>query len=277
MPPIPTALITAGTAGLGAATAKLFAQNSYNVVVNYVNKADRAELLVQQLKSISPLPADRQRFSAIQADLSRKAEASQLVQQAAEALGGRLDVLFSNGGWTKLRNIQDLDDNVEEDDWDRCFNLNVKSHLFLMHAARPYLDEAEGAFITTASLAGVKVSGSSLSPLPRAFRARREQRGEPVLLYHTEAYSVTKAAQIHLVKGLAIVAGPRVRVNSVSPGLMLTDWGLQFPEEQRQAMQEKTRLKRLPTVEDVADQVLCFARSRSVTGANVVIDGGLSL
>ncbi|WYZ34938.1 hypothetical protein EsH8_I_001214 [Colletotrichum jinshuiense] len=252
MSPIPTALITAGSAGLGAATAKLFAQNGYNVVVNYANNADRAESLVQELKSLSPLQANQQRFKAIKADLSNKNETSQLVKQAVESLG-RLDVLFSNGGWTRLRNIEDLDDNVDEDDWDRCFNMNVKSHLFLMHAARPYLDEAEGAFISTASLAGVKVSGSSL------------------------AYSVTKAAQIHLVKGLAMAAGPRVRVNSVSPGLMLTEWGLQFPEEQQQAARDKTRLKRLPTVEDVADQVLCFAKSRSVTGANAVIDGGLSI
>ncbi|KAF5527845.1 hypothetical protein COL154_000910 [Colletotrichum chrysophilum] len=253
MAPIPSALITAGSAGLGAATARLFARNGYNVVVNYANNAERAESLVRDLRASSPLAADQQRFAAIKADLSRKDDLAELVRGAVAALGGRLDVLFSNGGWTRIRNLQDLDENVDEEDWDRCFNMNVKSHLFLMHAARPHLDEAEGAFITTASLAGVKVSGSSM------------------------AYAVTKAAQIHLVKALAMAAGPRIRVNSVSPGLLLTDWGLQFSEEQREAMREKTRLKRLPTVDDVADQVLCFAKSRSVTGANVVIDGGLSL
>ncbi|KAI3544741.1 short-chain dehydrogenase [Colletotrichum abscissum] len=259
MSPIPTALITAGSAGLGAATAKLFARNGYSVVINYANNSDRADALVKELESLSstsPSPTEggqRQRFHAVKADLSSRAETSALVESAADALGGRLDVLFSNGGWTRLRDIADLDDNVDEDDWDRCFNMNVKSHLFLMHAARPYLDEAEGAFITTASLAGVKVSGSSL------------------------AYAVTKAAQIHLVKGLALAAGPRIRVNSVSPGLMLTEWGLQFPQEKQQAARDRTPLKRLATVDDVADQVLCFARSRSVTGANAVIDGGLSI
>ncbi|OHE99532.1 short-chain dehydrogenase [Colletotrichum orchidophilum] len=255
MSPIPTALITAGSAGLGAATARLFARNGYNVVVNYANNSERAEVLVKELESLSPIDGGQRRFKAIKADLSNRVETTALVEQAVEALGAgrRLDVLFSNGGWTRLRNIQDLDDNIDEDDWDRCFNMNVKSHLFLMHAARPYLDAAEGAFITTASLAGVKVSGSSL------------------------AYAVTKAAQIHLVKGLAVAAGPRVRVNSVSPGLMLTDWGLQFPEEKQQAIRDRTPLKRLATVEDVADQVLCFARSSSVTGANAVIDGGLSI
>ncbi|KAK1452321.1 short-chain dehydrogenase [Colletotrichum melonis] len=259
MSPIPTALITAGSAGLGAATAKLFARNGYSVVINYANNSDRADALVKELESLSSTSpsstegGQRQHFHAIKADLSSRTETSALVKSAADALGGRLDVLFSNGGWTRLRNIADLDDNVDEDDWDRCFNMNVKSHLFLMHAARPYLDEVEGAFITTASLAGVKVSGSSL------------------------AYAVTKAAQIHLVKGLALAAGPRIRVNSVSPGLMLTEWGLQFPQEKQQAARDRTPLKRLATVDDVADQVLCLARSRSVTGANAVIDGGLSI
>lgn len=78
------------------------------------------------------------------------------------------------------------------------FNINVKSHLWLMQAAKKHLDESEGVFITTASAAGMTPSGSSL------------------------AYSVTKAAQIHLVKNLAVMAAPRIRVNSVSPGLLLT-------------------------------------------------------
>jgi len=75
---------------------------------------------------------------------------------------GRLDVVFSNGGWTALRDFQNLDDNVNEEDWDRCFNMNVKSHLWLMHASKKWLEESEGCFITTASLAGVRPSGSSL-------------------------------------------------------------------------------------------------------------------
>jgi NAD(P)-dependent dehydrogenase (short-subunit alcohol dehydrogenase family) len=75
---------------------------------------------------------------------------------------GRLDVVFSNAGWTHFRTFSNLDDNMVEDDWDRCFNMNVKSHLFLMHAAKEHLDKTQGSFITTASLAGVVAGGSSL-------------------------------------------------------------------------------------------------------------------
>ncbi|KAI9166929.1 short-chain dehydrogenase [Paramyrothecium foliicola] len=246
------ALVTAGTAGVGAATARLFSRQGMRVVVNYSSNSERAERLVDELHAISPLPTSRDNFMAIKADVAERAELTRLVEDAVTAMG-RLDVVFSNAGWTRFRNINDLNDNVVEDDWDRCFNMNVKSHLFLMHAARPHLDQAEGSFITTASLAGLKVSGSSL------------------------AYSVTKAAQIHLVKGLAVAAGPKIRVNCVSPGLMLTDWGHQFSEEKQEQVRQSTRLQRLPTVEDVAEQVLCFVRSSTVTGANAVIDAGISL
>ncbi|KAJ9157522.1 NAD(P)-binding protein [Pleurostoma richardsiae] len=250
------ALITAGSAGLGAATARLFARNGLRVVINYSSNRERAEGLVAELQGLSPLSAPaaaaRPNFAAVQADLSRRDDVARLVADAVGAMG-RLDVVFSNGGWTRLRDITDLEDNVDEDDWDRCFNMNVKSHLWLMHAAKKHLEETEGAFVTTASLAGVKVSGSSLP------------------------YAVTKAAQIHLAKGLAIIAAPKIRVNTVSPGLMLTEWGQKFSPEQQQAITDQTRLKRLATVEDVAEQVLCFVRSKSVTGTNAVIDSGLSI
>ncbi|KAH8905160.1 NAD(P)-binding protein [Coniochaeta sp. PMI_546] len=249
------ALITAGTAGLGATTARLFAKNGIRVVVNYASNAERAQTLVKELQSISTVASgdtSRVDYHAVQADLSKRGDIRRLVEESVATMG-QLDIVFSNGGWTRMRNINDLDDNVDEEDWDLCFNMNVKSHLWLMHAAKKYLDETEGAFITTASLAGVKFSGSSM------------------------AYAVTKAAQIHLVKGLAIAASPKIRVNSVAPGLMLTEWGLKFPLEKQEEMKQRTKLKRLATVEDVAEQVLCFARSRSVTGVNAVIDGGMAL
>lgn len=213
----PIALVTAGSAGLGACVAELFARNGMRVVINYASNIQRAEELVSKLKSISTLaPAEgRVDYHAIKADLASRTDVERLVEEAVDAMfppGGdakrRLDVVFSNGGWTHMRDLYDLEDNMVDEDWDRCFTVNVKSHLWLMHAAKPYLsagwdDEEGGAhesgcFVTTASLAGVKVSGSSL------------------------AYAVTKAAHLHLAKALAMLAAPKVRVNSVSPGLLLT-------------------------------------------------------
>ncbi|KAK1992957.1 short chain dehydrogenase [Colletotrichum falcatum] len=247
MDAIPVALITAGSAGLGAAAAKVFVSNGFRVVINYSNNVERAEKLAEELKtSTGP------NVIAIQADLGSRDAILKLVDGTIKEMG-RLDVVFSNGGWTCFRGIMNLDDNVVEDDWDRCFNMNVKSHLWLMHAAKKHLDETEGAFITTASIAGIGASGSSL------------------------AYAVTKAAQIHLAKVLAVIAAPKIRVNTVSPGLLLTDWGSRFPDEIKDAHIQKTMLKRAATVEDVAEQVYTLAKSKSITGVNVVVDGGYTL
>lgn len=155
-------LITAGTAGLGAAAARLFAKNGYRVVVNYANNSERAGKLLEELSGISKtLGAENDSHKAIQADLASRDEVERLVEEAISAMG-RLDVVFSNGGWTKFADMTSLDDNVLDESWDRAFAMNVKSHLWLLHAARKALDESSGAFITTASVAGISSSGSSL-------------------------------------------------------------------------------------------------------------------
>lgn len=156
--------------------------------------------------------------------MSEKSAVQGLVRETLSTMG-RLDVVVSNVGWTRMTNFTNLDEGTIDEDWDKCFVYNVKTHLWLMHAVRSALDESEGCFISTASVAGVKPSGSSLP------------------------YAVTKAAQIHLAKSLAVICSPRIRVNSVSPGMMLTEWGMNFPESKRAAAINNTKLKRLATVE----------------------------
>ena len=153
-------LITAGTAGLGAAAARYFAKQAFRVVVNYNANTTRANNIIEELKSLDKLQGENN-YLAIKADLAHRGEINQLVKESISVMG-RLDVVFSNGGWTKFRDMTSLDDNVEEDDWDRAFNINVKSHLWLMHAVREELDKSEGAFVSTSSLAGVTANGSSL-------------------------------------------------------------------------------------------------------------------
>ena len=168
------ALVTASSAGLGAAIARvLVLELGMDVTVNYSQNAERAEALIRELQDAwssrhpaDPLPPPSLR--ALRADLTQKSDVVRLVEDAAATSGGRLDVVISNGGWTKVRNFADLDDGVDEEDWDRCYAANVKSHLWLFHAAKRFLEEAnvreEGAavFVSTASTAGCKPSGSSL-------------------------------------------------------------------------------------------------------------------
>ena len=196
-------------------------------VINYANNSTRASSLLEDLNKIpltSSGSSESPRFHAIQADVSDKASVNNLVAETVKKMG-RLDVVVSNAGWTRLTDFMKFDEQTLEDDWDKCFLYNVKSHLWLATAAKPHLEETEGAFVTTASIAGVKPSGSSLP------------------------YSVTKAALIHLTKGLAVICAPKIRINSVSPGLMLTEWGMKFPKEKIEKSTQNSKLKRLATVE----------------------------
>lgn len=199
----------------------------YVQVINYANNSERAAAVVEELNKIPSISStsDSPRFHSIQADVTDRNALNKLVEDTVKTMG-RLDVVVSNAGWTRITNFANIEEQILEDDWDKCYLYNVKSHMWLAYAARAELAKTEGAFITTASVAGVKPSGSSLP------------------------YSVTKASLIHLSKGLAVILAPqKIRVNSVSPGLMLTEWGLKFPQSKIDKSTENTKLKRLATVE----------------------------
>ncbi|CAK7229494.1 hypothetical protein SBRCBS47491_007266 [Sporothrix bragantina] len=254
------ALVTASSAGLGAACVKALAPH-FRVVVNYHSRPEKAEEVIKAATATAPLysyseSTDGPRFIALQADVADKTAVQRLVQQTVDKMG-RLDVVVSNAGWTRVTDIMDLDDQVNEDDWDRCYNVNVKAHLWLLYAAMPHFErnETRGSFVTVASLAGVRPSGSSIP------------------------YAVSKAAAIHLTRCLAMVCGKKsgVRCNSVSPGLLMTEWGQRFTDDQIQSAVDKTALGRLATIEDVAEQVKGLALSTSITGQNIVIDGGIAI
>ena len=195
------ALVTASSAGLGAACVRALSPH-FRVVVNYNSSPEKAEQVIKEAEAIQPTysSSSSPRFTAIRADLSQRSEVQRLVKETVDKMG-RLDVVVSNHGWTRITNFFDIDEQVVEEDWDKCFNFNVKSHLWLLYAAKPYLEASEGggSYVTVASIAGVKPSGSSLP------------------------YAVTKAAQIHLMKGLATICGPSIMCNTVSPGLLVSN------------------------------------------------------
>lgn len=195
-----------------------------------MSNSARAQALVDELNSAYThngaveTASAPPRFVALQADASEKSSIENMVRKTV-AIFGRLDVVASNSGWTRLTNFNDMDENADEDLWSKTYRCNVTAHFWLMNAVKPHLEATKGAFVTTASLAGVVPGGSSLP------------------------YAISKAAQIYLVKTLSKICAPHIRVNSVSPSLMLTDWGPQFSEEQQLAQAESSRLKRLITVE----------------------------
>jgi len=91
------------------------------------------------------------------------------------------------------------------------------------------------------------------------------------------AYSVTKAAGLHLMKCIASTQGPKTRINAILPGLLLTEWGLQYSEERIKAIKEAAPLKHETFLDDCADAYISAAKNTSMTGQQITVDAGLAI
>ncbi len=131
-----------------------------------------------------------------------------MIERVAQAFG-RLDLVVNNAAATRPVPFPELAQ-LTAADWDLVLNVNTKAPFFVAQAAVPLLRQnGGGQIINTASISGLRASGGS-----------------------SIAYSVSKAAVIHLTKCLATALAPDIRVNAVAPGLMRTRWLAHFSEAQ---------------------------------------------
>ena len=191
------------------------------------------------------------------ADLSQPGEPERVVAEAAAALGG-LDVLVNNVGVARIARF----DEVEDEEWDAYWQLNVMSYVRAIRAALPYLRDGGGSIVNVSSTAG-----------------KRPSTGMP-------HYSVTKAAVLSLSRLIAdLYARDGVRSNAVTPGPTATDaWlgvgGLAEQQGEREQILAKVAegrpLGRLAEPEEAAAVIvfLCSERASYVTGAAWSADGG---
>ncbi|OBT65335.1 hypothetical protein VE03_04627 [Pseudogymnoascus sp. 23342-1-I1] len=240
-------LVTGGSRGLGALICDKFAKEGANVIINYASSEAAAQELAKTIEGEHGVKA-----FAVRGDMGVEADCVRVVEESVEKLGG-LDVIISNAGWTRFAPIPDLHATTAAD-WDTCFAVNVKAQNYLLRTALPTFtaNPEGGAFIMTSSIAGVGTSGSSLP------------------------YCATKAAQLQLMRVFAASQGPRVRVNAVCPGLLLTEWGQKYPESAIKAMEERAYLKKVTDLEDCAQSFIDIARNSSMTGQKIIVDSGLS-
>ncbi|KAJ4294601.1 hypothetical protein N0V90_008292 [Kalmusia sp. IMI 367209] len=136
-----------------------------------------------------------------------------------------------------------------------CWAANVKAPLALLKAAKPTFEQNTdgGVFISTGSIAAVSQAGSSMP------------------------YAVTKAAQLQLIKCLGATQGPKIRVNTVLPGLLLTEWGKKYSDEKIQWAKDAAALKHETDLQDCADAFIMLAKNTSITGARIQVDAGLNV
>lgn len=233
------AIVTGASNGIGRGIAERLAQDGATVVVNYAKSADKAKQVVAGIE------AKGGKAVAIQADMSKVADARRLVKDAVKQFG-RLDILVNNAGDFLAKPLAE----TTEEEFDRLFALNAKGPYFAMQEAAKAI--ADGGRIVNISTDGTHLGFSGAT-----------------------VYLGSKGALEQFTKGLAHELAPRgVTVNTVSPGF--TETGM-MAEPFRTVGIQMSPLKRIGTPQDIAD-VVAFAVSedaRWLTGQNLHAGGGV--
>ena len=237
-----TALVTGAGRGIGAAVARLLAQEGARVVVHYRQSRETAETLAREIGGL-----------ALQADLTDPGQADALAAEAASRFG-TVDILVNNAA-SFAHSLPFAD--ATWDDFRAEFDGVVGVTVNPTRAVLPLM-KAQG-------------SGRIIN-----FLATLIQRPAAEYVVHTTA----KSALLGLSRTLAKELGPwGITVNMVSPGMTMTEYSQQLPASVQESVTKQTPLRRLATPDDVARAVLFFASPLAgfITGATLAPDGGLAL
>lgn len=244
--PVPkVALVTGASSGIGKATAARLAAAGSTVVVGYNSRKEQAEEVVAGLQGSGHV--------ALRVAIDDAASIADAVKDIDRRFG-RLDALVNNGGATTPVPLSDLD-KLTDEIFDRTVSLNLRGPFAMIRAFRPLLERGEQpAIVNVSSIAARTGVGSSL------------------------AYLSAKAGVDALTIALAKVLAPKIRVFSVSPAGVDTDF---VPGRTREALEkvaEKLPLGRVTTPDDVARAVIaCISNLTSSTGIIVPVDEGRHL
>jgi ketoreductase RED2 len=234
-------IVTGSSSGIGESIARRLADLGATVVVNSSSSVEAGEAVAKSLPNGAIY---------VRADISKKEEALNLLEQTIKAFG-KLDILVNNAGWTTPVPHHDLDALTDEI-FLKTFEVNVYGTWYLSKAAIPYLKQSEdGNIVNITSIAGVRQVGSSM------------------------AYSMTKAALNQMTKLMAKSCWP-VRINAVAPGLIETPWTADW-DAMHTNVAKSAPLKRSGTPDDCTEATLGLLRTKYATGQIFVVDGGLTL
>lgn len=238
-------LITGASRGIGAATARLFAQHGWAVGINYCASALAAQTLVEEIRAAGGTAV------AIRGDVSDSVQAARVVADTERELGP-IDALVCNAGVALPQQL--LTDTTDEQ-WRRVMGVDLDGVFYTIRAAVPgMVRRQQGSIVTVSSMWGV--TGGSCEV----------------------AYSAAKAGVIGLTKALAKELGPsHIRVNCVAPGVIDTEMNGALDQESLDLLAEETPLGRIGRGEDVARSILFLAGEESsfVTGQVLQTNGGI--
>jgi NAD(P)-dependent dehydrogenase (short-subunit alcohol dehydrogenase family) len=252
-----TVLITGAGQGLGKETAELFVKEGGNVLVSDIN--------LDNLNKLKGNLAGRSyEIDVIKADISKLDDIEEMVNKAVSRYG-KIDILVNNAGVSITKKVM----NLNENDWDKVLNVNVKGTFFVSQRVAKQMIESRngGCIINIASIAG--------------------EKGRPDFL----AYAASKAAVINMTKSLALeLAKYDIRINAIAPGSIDTSMWHDVvnkialkkhcdKDDLARAWIEKIPMKRLAKPKDIADMILylCSDEAAYITGQVINVCGGLSI
>ncbi len=245
-------VVTGSSSGIGAATARLYARNGWDVVVNYSRDAAPAEAVAGECRELGATTL------VVRADVAADADCRRLADEV-ERRFGRADVLVNNAGTTKFVAAKELD-GLDADDFQRIYGVNVVGAFQMVRALQPMLAVQPGSgIVNVSSIASLIGTGSSL------------------------AYVASKGALNALTIGLARALGPQIRVNAIAPGLVETPWmqkglGAERYAATVQSYRARSALDAVIAPDDVAEAAWFLgAVAVKTTGEVLPLDAGVRL
>ena len=246
------AIITGGSRGVGAATAKLLASKGWNITITCTSSMDDANIVVKECEELGI------EAIALTADVS---EDNSCVKTAQETINkwGRIDALVNNAGTTKfVFNHADLD-GLDADDFLHIYKVNVVGPFQMVRACKEMLLNSDNpSVVNISSIGGIKGIGSSI------------------------AYAASKGALNSMTLSMARNLGP-IRVNAVCPGFIEGEWlkkgmGEERFEATKQHIKNTSPLGKTCSPESIAEIIYnLIVASELVTGQLITVDGGVSL
>ena len=239
------AIVTGGSRGIGKAVVALLSSFGTKVVVNYVKEEDAATATAAMARESGAEAV------AIQADVSRLADAERLVSETLERFG-RIDFLICNAGIWEGTQVE----SIPEELWDKTIDINLKGTWSVCRAAVPSMKQQKsGRIVIISSTAG--------------------QRGEA----NVSNYAASKGGQISFMKSLSTELGPfGINVNCVAPGWVETEMTTDVLNDpaRLESIRKEIPKGRVATPEDIAGPVvfLCSAWADHITGDVLSVNGG---
>jgi len=236
--------VTGGSRGIGKAIALKYAQNGYNVVINYVSDKTNVEELKKKFEEL------KVECLIEKADVSKSEEVEQIVKKTIEKFK-KIDVLINNAGITRDGLLM----RMKEEDFDKVIEINLKGTFLVTKSVIPYmLKKRDGKIINLASVVGVTGNAGQCN------------------------YSASKAGIIGFTKSIAKeLASRNIRANAIAPGFIDTDMTSILSDEVKDSINVQIPMKRMGTTQEIANVAyfLGCEESSYITGQVINIDGGM--